>query len=272
MLSPKPGRESGNHEPGDREISEAPAATAAAAGDGVGSNRIAKTRREIVEALREQIGQSQAGPVAARLSSGCEALDGLLPHGGLRPGVLVEWVSEGSGGGAGTLAVAVARQACREGGMLVVVDRRGEFYPPAAAGQGIDLDRMMVVRPATAADEWWALEQVLRSRGVSAVLVWLEQEERRSLRRLQLAAEAGGGVGLLICPESFAKAPYWSEARLLVRPLPSEGPRRMRVQTLHCRGAASGAAVTLEIDNESGALRLASELAPAAAGRRPAGT
>ena len=53
----------------------------------------------------------------------------------------------GSGNGAATLGLLSAREACREGGVLVVVDRSQTFYPPAAAAWGIDLERLIVVSP-----------------------------------------------------------------------------------------------------------------------------
>jgi len=49
-------------------------------------------------------------------------------------------------------------------------------------------------------------------------LSWLEA------RRLQLAAEQGGGLGLLIRPEAVRHQPSWADVRLLVEPLPTTSP------------------------------------------------
>jgi protein ImuA len=209
---------------------------------------------------------------ACRLSSGIPALDRLLPGGGLRRGTLIEWLAAGEGCGATTLALGLARAACREGGALVVVDRRGDFYPPAAAGLGIELDRLVLIRPVRAADDAWALDQALRCLGVRAVLAWPERLANRTFRRLQLAAAAGGGVGLLVRPLGALAEPSWAEARLLVHPLASQAGRRLRVEVVRCRGGAGGGTVELEIDDETGVVHLAAELAGAAAVRRAAGT
>ena len=45
----------------------------------------------------------------------------------------MEWLSEGTGSGAATLALIAAREACRAGGVLAVLDAERSFYPPAAA-------------------------------------------------------------------------------------------------------------------------------------------
>ncbi len=87
-----------------------------------------------------------------------------------------------------------------------------------------------------------ALDQALRCPAVAAVVAWPEsldgKLDGRTFRRLQLAAEQGGGLGLLIRPESVRSQPSWADVRLLVEPLPSTAPygRRMRVVLLRCRG------------------------------------
>ncbi len=50
------------------------------------------------------------------VTTGCPALDRLLPGAGLRRGTLVEWLAAGAGSGAATLAWIAAREACRAGG------------------------------------------------------------------------------------------------------------------------------------------------------------
>ena len=164
------------------------------------------------------------------VSSGIPALDDLLPEQGLRRGALVEWFAEGEGAGAGTLALLAARQAMQSRGALVVVDLRGEFYAPAAAGYGLDLAQTIILRPDGAADAMWACEQSLRCRGVAAVLYPLDQIHDRAFRRLQLAAERGGSLGLLLRPAARLREPSWASVRLLVQPIatpPAAGGGRL---------------------------------------------
>lgn len=237
-------------------------------------------RARVVASLAEQLrelegarfqGHGGAGEV---VSTGLAGLDRMLPEGGLRRGTLVEWLSgddgrgsggsnygrgsgansRGSGGrfdggGAGTLALLAAREALGTGGALVVIDRARRFYPPAALGLGVPLERLILVRPSTAADEAWALDQVLRSRGVAAVWCPLEQADEHAQRRWQLAAETSGVLGLLVRAPAARGEPSWAELRLGVRPLvrqTTQRTRRLHVEVLRSRSGPAGE--TVEVD------------------------
>ena len=68
------------------------------------------------------------------VSTGFEALDQLLPGPGLAWGTLVEWLNDGEGSGAFTLALSVAAKALQRGGAFVMVDGERNFIlrsPPA---------------------------------------------------------------------------------------------------------------------------------------------
>src|SRR5262249_29098673 len=94
--------------------------------------------------LSEQIRELETGRHSAAASVipfGFAALDDVLPDGGLPAGSLVELLSASDGAGAWTLALLLARQAAGQQKALVVIDRTGCFYPPAAAKLGIDLQR-----------------------------------------------------------------------------------------------------------------------------------
>jgi protein ImuA len=238
-----------------------------------------------IEALRQQLAQWEgaaawqnalADPASPErvpvLSSGCPALDGILPEKGFRRGTLVEWL----GDGAATLAFRTAAGACQDGRALVVVDSSGEFYPPAAIALGIEPSRLIVVHPGNKADHTWALDQALRCPAVAAAVAWpdcthhaprgdgLHRTERgeygytldgRTFRRLQLAVEQGGGLGLLIRPTVLRGEPSWTDVRLLVEPLASNkdpfiARRRMRIVLLRCRGGRGEQSVEVEIDDE----------------------
>jgi len=225
-----------------------------------------------IEALRRQIGrveQTWRSGEDVPVSSGCPAVDRLLGGGGLRRGTLVEWLAAGPGSGAATLALTAAREACREGGMLVVLDARGEFYPPAAVRLGIEPARLIVVRPAGRADYAWALDQALRCPGVAAAVAWPEKLDGRTFRRWQLAAEQSGALGLLIRGDSARGEPSWADVRLLVEPLPAESlqshRRRLRIELLRCRHATGGRGVEVEIDDETRVVHLAAPLADSTA-------
>jgi hypothetical protein len=201
------------------------------------------SRGRLMQRLRRQLGCWEATALAEDagvFSSGAAAIDRLLPGGGLRHGMLVEWLSgewssgveeQWSRGGnknysttpllhhssAATLSLLAAREACREGGTLVVIDRQQTFYPPAAAVWGIDLERLIVVRPQSARDELWAAVQSLRSPPVAAVWGMIDRLDSHAFRRLQLAAQAGRTLGLFLRPPSARGQPSWADVRLGVK-------------------------------------------------------
>jgi hypothetical protein len=245
----------------------------------------------------------------SRLSSGLPAVDRLLPGGGLRRGMLMEWVGSGvaqkwSSGveeknihssatpllhySTITLSLLAAREACREGGMMVVVDLARTFYPPAAAAWGIDLTRLIIVRPKNARDALWATVQSLRSPAVAAVWAALDRIDDRAFRRLQLAAQSARAIGLLSRPASARGQPTWADVRLGVKirqgdwetgrqgrndgkkaswspsllvPPPrricdlSPSIRRVQIHLLRCRHGRSGGVAWLEIDDAAHAVR-----------------
>jgi hypothetical protein len=219
------------------------------------------SRQALVQSLAEQMRQCETARrqnTSATISTGYAILDRALA-GGLSRGTLAEWLthdggsaaggsaaggSAAGGSGATTLALAAARQACGEAGTLVVVDRQRTFYPLAAVASGIDLSRLIVVRPQNDGDETWAIDQALRSGGASAVLAWPEKLDDHLFRRLQLAAEAGDALGLLVRPARAIAEASWAEVRWLVEPLPSfpardgSAPRRAAASLLRSPGRA----------------------------------
>ncbi len=249
-----------------------------------------ETIQSLTQKLRrlERACGGRADDSASRLvSTGIVPLDELLPAKGFQRGTLIEWLAESPGSGAATLATIALRELLQDNGVLVVVDRRQTFYPLAAAALGIDLKNMVVVCPANDRDQMWALDQALRCRAVAAVWSPVGRIDSREFRRLQLAAETSGVVGLLIRPAAMRRWPTWSQVQLLVQPLPlhaangradkragatgilpvqnnnhwrdasgtrgahffsSRECRRLRVELVRCHGGVAGGAVELEID------------------------
>lgn len=229
---------------------------------------------QILAQLRGQLDQlndthRMDGQTETVISSGCPDLDRILPQGGFRSGQLIEWLSAYPGSGAFSWAL----QSCRMQTMgpqaekkqsIVVIDLDHTFYPPAASGLGIDLARLVVVRPKNATDALWALDQALRCPAVAATCATLPRLAPRDFRRLQLAAEQGNTLGHLLRPLSVRGQPSWSDLQLRVQPLAtsrtiaaSTGPpiasarkqprhqaaRTWHLELLRCRGGRAGAAV-----------------------------
>jgi hypothetical protein len=162
-----------------------------------------------------------------------------------------------------TLSLLAAREACLEGGVLVVIDPAGTFYPPGAVSWGINLDQLIVVRPRSPRDQLWAAVQSLRSPAVAAVWTAMERIDDRAFRRLQLAAHAGNTLGCLVRPATARSEPSWADVRLgisreqgarsrefLFSPRsPLLAPRSIHVHVLRCRHGRAGAAAWIKIDD-----------------------
>jgi hypothetical protein len=150
-------------------------------------------------------------------------LDEWLPDGGWRRGTLVEWLSGGMGAGVWTLALCCCRRLFASGRGALLIDLHGECYPPGLAGLGVPLERLTVVRPGSVRDGLWVCEQALRCPGVGVVFGEFAKLDDRAYRRLQLAAEVGGSVGMLLRPPSARGAPAWADVRLQATPLGWDG-------------------------------------------------
>jgi protein ImuA len=241
------------------------------------AKRVSQALVERLHTLLVGTDSAQEQERTERISTGCLALDQRLPYGGLRRGSLVEWLSDEPGCGAGVFALSAAREAQRDGGALVVVDRSGAFYPPAAAARRLDLTSLVVVHPANDRDEQWALDQALRCEHVAAVLAWPRRLDDRAFRRLQLAAETSGAMGLLLRPSSAEREPSWADVRILVTPRSSQAGWRLGLRLLYCRRRFQDEwEIDVEIDELTGDIHearpgdLASQLASAAAARQQA--
>jgi protein ImuA len=223
----------------------------------------------IVEELRRKLREREGtkpSPSAEAVATGLPALDAILPHGGWRAGSLVEWLSP-LAAGVGTLALYTTARQPPDDRAVVVVDREGDFCPAACAGWGVPLERLILLRPQSRREELWAIEQALGCSAVGVVVCWQDRIAPTAYRRLQLAAERGGGVGAILRPIERLHDPSCAQTRLKVQPRPSRSRRRLRVEFLRGR-SASGRAVEVELDDATATVHLAADLARPASGGR----
>lgn len=219
-----------------------------------------------------------------RFSAGCSAMDHVLPGGGYVPGSVVEYLRASSGCGASYLALTAAAAALRNSPekYLVMVDTAHQFYPPALLSHQIDLQRVIWVRPQSHSDAVWATDQALRTMAVAVVVADLETLDERDARRLQLAAQRGGNLGLLLRGLSARRMPSWAEVQWVVRSLPTCGSmvlstrasaagqmlRRFEVTLARVRGGRAGARMRLDVDSHHGHLHLVASEQQAASSRK----
>lgn len=204
------------------------------------------------------------------LPSGLPALDAVLPGGGFEPASVIECHYAAPGVGATTLALCIAASAARKGGQayfqaapqhepVILIDADGDFYPPAVAHWGIDPRRLIVIKPPNLAEACWAAEQALRCRAVGAVVAFLPALEETWSRRLQLAAESGLGLGVMVTPAK-ARRRSFAAVRMLVEGWPSGGgPRRVRVTLIRVREGMPADPVVVELPDETDPLSVHAE-------------
>lgn len=148
--------------------------------------------------------------------TGFEALDAELPEGGWPKQGLIELLCDRTGIGEVSLLLHALAALSAEQRSIAWVNPPFLPYGPALSNAGIDISRVLIIRPDAPAETLWATEQSLRSGAMGAVLFWLKQDvDYACLRRLQLAAEAGRSAGFLYRHSVFATQP--SPAPLRVR-------------------------------------------------------
>lgn len=130
------------------------------------------------------------------ISTGFPALDEAL-HGGWPRGTLAEILFSQFGSGEMRLLLPALARLSRQSQWIALVAPPFIPYAPALAAAGIDLKRLLIVKPRSAEEGLWATEQALRSGTCAAVLAFVKTTDATSLRRLQWAAEAGGGLGFI---------------------------------------------------------------------------
>ncbi len=139
------------------------------------------------------------------IATGHRELDEALPGGGWPLQALTEICHARDGLGELSLMLPAFAQAMADKRWLLFISAPHVPHAPALAAAGIDLERFAHLRCATSDQALWAAEQALRSGVCGALALWLGHCETNALRRLQLAAEAGGSLAVLLRPLAFAE-------------------------------------------------------------------
>lgn len=201
-----------------------------------------------IDALRRQVRRletSDISPAAGpHVSLGLPQIDDVLPEGGLPLGRVHEITGN---------AVKEVRDATPFGFALALLSRlpmHGDIlwctrtagrHGGALSGHGmrtlgLDPGRVLLVEAKSEADRLWVLEEALRCEGLTAAIVELDPlrgrmgpREQTAYRRLQLAAEKGGGLGLVIRPDSgniVGGVPFETRWRVTAAPFSHEADWR----------------------------------------------
>ena len=226
--------------------------------------------KSVRKELRTRIGALEGRRERLRTSVDGGEIDGWL-GGGLTRGR----VHAVTGPGAAAFAAVLCSRL--RGPVLWCVVEGGPFppiYPPGFAALGLDPHRLVMARTDSEAGALGAAEAGLREPGLAAVVVETAGGLRSVHgRRLQLAAEAGGGLGFVLLAR--ARDMSWAESGWEAVPVPG-GERGMRWRwTLRRVRRARPHEWLVEWSDATGALRVVSPVGdgvpdPVVPGRRPA--
>lgn len=230
----------------------------------------------VIDRLRTCIRMIESGGQPSRgvLPFGIDALDVALPEGGLALGALHE-IAGGSAGAVDGAAAALftAGIVARSPGPVLWCVTRPDLFAPALGQAGLDPDRVIY---AQAGDEKTVLacfEEGLRHGGLGGVVAEVARLSMTASRRLQLAAQKSGTIGIAIrrwrrtteaayFGQPTAAVTRWRISALPSTPLPVPGVGRARwfVELIRCR-AGDCAEFVVEACDEEGRLAFPADLA-----------
>ena len=131
------------------------------------------------------------------------------------------------------------------------------------------LEHCVFLDPLTEEEKLWGICQALRCPAVAAVVADGSGLNETGSRRMQLAAEAGGALGLLARPPWECAEPSWAATRWKVAPCFSEVRQpRWRIELVRCKQQPGQREVprrwvagwSYEVSNGAGTLDLSAEV------------
>jgi protein ImuA len=229
----------------------------------------------VVAELREALRAMEGGQYRRRpvLPFGIPAIDGAIANGGLRLDALHEVAAatpELAQDAAATLFIAGV--AARAWGPVLWVVRRRDLFAPGLAGAGLAHHRILYAEAKDDPELLALMEEGLRHRGLGAVVGEAVRAPMPATRRLQLAAEGGRTVALLLrrhgrqgadpLEPPSAAVTRWRVAAAPSAPLPAPGVGRARwsLSLVRQRGGDTHQ-WTVEAPDATGRLALPAQLA-----------
>ena len=214
------------------------------------------------------------------LPFGIAEVDSRLPGGGLALGALHEVAGGGNGAIDGAAAALFAAGiAARTKGKVLWCIARPDLFAPGLAQAGLAPDRVIYVEAGDDRTVLACMEEGLRHGGLGAVVGEVARLSMTASRRLQLAAEGTGSIGIALrrwrrqtetadFGQPTAATTRWRVSALPSTPLPVPGVGRHRwlVELIRAR-AGESADFELEACDDTGRLAVPADLVhrPAAA-------
>jgi protein ImuA len=231
--------------------------------------------RAAVADLRDRIRHfdGRAARDRAVLPFGVPEIDERLPGGGLALASLHEVCGGGNDAVEGAAAMLFAAGiAARTRGQVLWCLTRPDLFAPALAQAGLSPGRVIYVEAGDEKSLLLCFEEGLRHGGLGAVVAEVSRLPMTASRRLQLAAEAGGTLGIAVrrfrhkAEDAFAQpSAAVTRWRVSVRPsapLPVQGIGRAQwlLELVRCR-AGEAADFDVEAPDAEGCIAFSSRLA-----------
>jgi protein ImuA len=205
------------------------------------------------------------------LAIGIAAFDDHLPWRGLPRGCLHEIGGSRANGAHANDGLAdgaalgfAAHLLARTEGPVLWLSPRAVPYPPGFETMGPAGWTARILAVRARAHLAWAVEEALRTRGLGAVVAEMDSLDLTASRRLQLAAETGGALALLL--RGASEGASAATTRWLLSSAPSAptlwggpGAMRWRIELARCRGGAPSS-WTVEKSDETGAVAVVAPL------------
>lgn len=235
------------------------------------------TANPALSELRAQIDRIGGGGSAngkATLSFGVPQIDAVLPAGGLALGALHEVAGGGNGAIDGAAAALfTAGIAARTRGKVLWCVVRQDLFAPALAQAGLSPSRVIYVEAGDEKTLLACFEEGLRHVGLGAVVAEVARLSMTASRRLQLAAESSGSIGIAVrrwrrqteatdFGQPTASMTRWRVSVLPSTglPVPGVGRARWQLELIRCR-AGESADFEVEACDAEGRLALLADLA-----------
>ncbi|WP_173044615.1 ImuA family protein [Bosea sp. ANAM02] len=228
-----------------------------------------------LRSLRDQIERIEGRGPRGRtvLPFGLGVVDSRLPGGGLALGALHEIAGGGNGAIDGAAAALFsAGVASRSRGKVLWCLTRADLFAPAIAQAGLIPDRVIYVEAGDDKTVLACMEEGLRHGGLGSVVGEVARLSMTASRRLQLAAEGTGAIGIALrrwrrevdasdFGQPTAAMTRWRVSVLpsTALPVPGVGRPRWLVELIRAR-AGDSADFELEACDDTGRLGLPAEL------------
>ena len=204
----------------------------------------------VIEALRVQIRQYETAHAvtSAALPFGVPEIDTRLPGGGLRLGALHEVADGGTARCSASAGIFASGILARLPGPVMWCVSQRDLFAPALALAGLDADRIVFVEAGDETTLLACFEEGLRHGSMAGVVGEVSKMSMTASRRLQLAAESSGAVGIAlwrwprkgkdIKPENTAAHTSWRITALpsTLLPVMGVGRGKWRLELMRCRG------------------------------------